>query len=97
MNPETFDFSKALTLLREGKRLARVGWNGKGMYIYFVPANSYPAVTEIAKKQFGETVPYRAYFAMKTAQNDVAPWSASNSDLLATDWYVVPETPDQTA
>jgi hypothetical protein len=83
------DFGEAVRLLKDGKKLSRIGWNGSGMYAYYVPANSYPAVTEIAKKEFGDIVPYRAYLALKTAQNDIATWTPSTSDCLAEDWFVV--------
>jgi len=83
------NFGAAVHHLKEGKKLARAGWNGKGMYLYFVPANSYPAVTEIAKKEFGEMVPYAAYIAMKTAQGNVVPWLASQTDILSEDWEIV--------
>ena len=79
----------ALEALQAGHKVARKGWNGKGMYLYYVPANSYPAVTDIAKKGFGESVPYQAYIAMKTVQNTVVPSLASQTDLLADDWFVV--------
>lgn len=82
-------FEYALAVLKNGGKITRAGWNGKGMFLYQVPANEYPAVTEIAKKEFGEMVPYRAYIAMKTVDGTVAPWSASGSDLLAVDWQVV--------
>lgn len=85
------DFGEAIRLLKDGKKLSRKVWNGSGMYAYYVPANSYPALTEIAKKEFGENalVPYRPYLALKTAQNDVATWNPSTSDCLAEDWFVV--------
>jgi hypothetical protein len=82
-------FEFAIINLRKGKMVARTGWNGKGMYLYYVPANEYAAVTEIAKKEFGEKVPYGAYIAMKTAQGNVVPWLASQTDVLAEDWTVV--------
>ena len=82
-------FSVALYELQEGFKLQRAGWNGKGMYLYYVPAQSYPAVTEIARAEFGEMVPYGAYIAMKTAQNNVVPWLASQTDILANDWQIV--------
>lgn len=82
-------FSFALAALKTGKKVARTGWNGKGMYLYHVPAQSYPATTEIAKQEFGEMVPYGAYIAMKTAQNNVVPWLASQTDILADDWQVL--------
>lgn len=59
------------------------------MFLYLVPANSYPAITDVAKKEFGDTVSYQAYIAMKTVQNTVVPWLASQTDLLSEDWFVV--------
>ena len=58
---------------------------------FIVPAQSFPAQTEIAKNHFGENamVPYRAYWALKTAQEDVATWAPSGSDTLAEDWMVL--------
>lgn len=87
LNP--FSFGVALHYMKKGKKVARMGWNGKGMFLYHVPANEYPAVTEIAKACFGDTVPYGAYIAMKTAQNNVVPWLASQTDILAEDWCIV--------
>lgn len=84
-------FGLAIEALKAGKRVARAGWNGYGMFIYFVPAASYPAQTGIAKAYFGADamVPYRAYLALKTAQGDVATWAPSCSDALAEDWKIV--------
>lgn len=48
------DFGDALKELRNGKKLARTGWNASGQYIYLVPQASYPAQTDIAKAEFGE-------------------------------------------
>lgn len=86
---EETDFSWALRHMMAGGRIARTGWNGTNMYVYFVPANSYAATTDVAKAEFGEMVPYRAYMAMKTAQGDVATWVPSSSDTLAVDWVLV--------
>lgn len=84
------NFGQALEALKKGKKVSRIGWNGSGMFAYMVPANSYPANTEAAKSHFGDSpVPYRAYFALKTAQDDVATWVPSGSDILADDWQVV--------
>jgi hypothetical protein len=82
-------FGQAIEAAKAGKKVARVGWNGSGMFAYIVPANSYPAQTEAARIEFGEMVPYRAYWALKTAQNDVATWAPSGSDSLAEDWVIV--------
>lgn len=83
------NFGEILKALKEGKKAARVGWNGQGIFAYLVPANTYKAQTEAARAQFGENVPYRAYFALKTVQNDIAVWSPNTSDILAEDWVVL--------
>jgi len=83
------DFGQALNAMKMGKKIARKGWNGQNMFVYYVPEASYPSVTKVAKDTFGEFTPYRAYMALKTAQNDVAVWHPSGSDALATDWFVV--------
>jgi hypothetical protein len=85
---ENVDFGAAVAALKAGHQVARKGWNGKGMFLYYVPAASYPASTKIAKREFGEMVEYGAYIAMKTAQGNVVPWLASQTDVLAEDWIV---------
>ncbi|HDR4464473.1 DUF2829 domain-containing protein [Bacillus cereus] len=83
-------FGQAIEAVKKGKKIARKGWNGIGMFVYYVPAAQYPPSTDIMKESFsGENVPYRAYLALKTAQNDVATWSPSTSDALAEDWEVI--------
>jgi hypothetical protein len=79
----------AIEALKHGYKVARSGWNGKNMFLYLVGQGHYPAQTEAAKETFGELVPYTPYVAMKTANNEVTPWSASQSDLLANDWCIV--------
>jgi len=84
-------FGAALTALKTGQRVARAGWNGKGMFAYLVPANSYPAQTGAAKAFFGDggMVPYNAYLALKGADDTVSTWAPSGSDALAEDWLIV--------
>lgn len=84
-------FGEALESLKLGSKLARAGWNGKGMFVYFVPANNYPAQTGAAKAYFGEgaMVPYNAYFAIKGVDERVSTWVPSISDVLAEDWQIV--------
>lgn len=84
-------FGDALVALEAGKRLQRAGWNGKGMFVYLVPANSYPAQTGAAKAHFGENamVPYNPYFAIKNVDNTVSTWVPSVNDCLAKDWHVI--------
>lgn len=88
---QNMTFGMAIEALKAGKKVARIGWNGSGMFAYYVPGNSYPAQTGVAKQYFGDgaLVPYRAYMALKTAQGDVATWAPSCSDALAEDWLIV--------
>jgi len=80
------NFGEAIEALKRGDKVSRKGWNGRGMFLYYVPEDSYPARTKVAKMEFGELVRYQAYIAMKTAQGSVVPWLASQSDVLVDDW-----------
>lgn len=84
-------FGGAVAAMKDGAKVARAGWNGKGMFVYLVPANSYPAQTGAAKSHFGEgaMVPYNAYMALKGADDTVSTWAPSGSDALADDWQIV--------
>lgn len=86
-------FGHALVAMKEGKKIARSGWNGKGMFLYWVPANSYPASRNTLGTMQGvfpgDMVPYGAYPAMKTAQGNVVPWLCSMTDMDANDWQIV--------
>lgn len=80
---------KAIKRMKQGCSVARAGWNGKGMFIYYVPGGDYTTQTDIAKMYFGDTAHYQPYIAMKTADGTVVPWLASQTDLLAEDYEVV--------
>lgn len=86
------DFGTALHLMELGERMQRSGWNGKGMFVYIVPAASYPAQRNTKGVLVGDylddMVPYAAYIALKTANGEVVPWTISQSDALAADWQL---------
>lgn len=86
-------FGLSIEAMKKGEKVARKGWNGKGMFIYYVPENFYPANGNKLGTMNGifenDLVPYGAYIAMKTAQNNVVPWLASQTDVLAEDWEIV--------
>ena len=85
------NFGLAIEAMKKGHKLLRRGWNGKGMFLYYVPEGRYPARTDAAKSIAAEDdkVDYGAYIAMKTVQGNVVPWLASQTDMLAEDWAVV--------
>lgn len=88
---DAMSFGLAIEALKKGHKVARRGWNGKGMFVYYVPANSYPVQTEAAKSHFGEgsMVPYNAYMAIKNVDETVSTWVPSINDCLAEDWSIV--------
>lgn len=83
-------FGLAIEALKRGERVARAGWNGKGMFVYYVPPASYPAQTGVAKAYFGADalVPYEGYLAIKNVSNTVSTWVPSINDVLAEDWVI---------
>ena len=87
------NFGDALKELRRGGRVARQGWNGKGMFIFLVPASRFvvnrPPLLGFYPE--GTEVEYHAHIDMKTAQGYVVPWLASQADILAEDWQYYEE------
>ena len=85
-------FGMAIEAAKRGYKVARKGWNGSGMFAYIVPKNKYPVTSPespVKGMYENDMVPYRAYWALKTAQDDIATWSPSGSDSLADDWVIV--------
>ncbi|WCN36885.1 DUF2829 domain-containing protein [Aneurinibacillus uraniidurans] len=75
-----FDFGMAIDLMKEGHKIARTGWNGKGMWLSLVKSDNYVI---IAPPHNGEDTPEGEYkgllpwIEMKTADNKFVPWLAS--------------------
>lgn len=90
---DAMSFGLTIEALKKGHKVARRGWNGKSMFLYYVPAASYPAQRNTFGTMVGvfpdDMVPYCAYIAMKTAQDNVVPWLASQTDMLSDDWEIV--------
>jgi hypothetical protein len=84
-------FGMAISAARLGHKVSRAGWNGSGMFAYIVPAAKYKAQTSVIMDMAFENglIPYREYWALFTAQKDVATWAPSGSDSLAEDWCIV--------
>lgn len=83
-----FTFDQALKELKAGAKVARDGWNGKGMYCFLVSGRAVEdAVDEFYGKGWGgKPTRVRDAIYMYTAQGDLVPWVASQSDLLENDW-----------
>lgn len=70
------DIGAALTMMRNGRRVMRTGWNGKNMYLELQVPDWHSKMT-------------LPYVYMRTAQGDLVPWLCSQTDLLADDWKMV--------
>lgn len=81
------NFGQALEIMNKDdwNKVARKGWNGKGMWIHKTTPLSSPFADDGGKNHF-EALPY---LEMKTANNKFVPWLASQTDILAEDWEVV--------
>lgn len=78
---DSFGIGKAVKELQDGKRVQRAGWNGKGMWLTYISEG-------VATLSDGTEFSALPYIAMKTADNKLVPWLASQTDILAIDWSV---------
>lgn len=85
------DFGDAIRAMKSGKRVAREGWNGKGMFLFLVSGSTFTVNREplLSIMGNGTQVQYHAHIDMKTAQGYVVPWLASQADMLSEDWVTV--------
>ena len=86
------NFSDALNAIKEGKRLRRAGWNGKGMFVFLVAGSNFIVNREPLLSILGEgaQVTYRPHIDMRDAEGKIVPWLASQTDIMADDWEEVP-------
>jgi hypothetical protein len=81
---QSYGFGWALEMVKEGRRVARRGWNGPHQYIYLVPGHAAPTVGA------GHPRHVEAAIAIRTTSGKTQiGWLASQGDMLASDWYEV--------
>lgn len=91
------DFGLALILLKKGFRVAREGWNGKGMFVYFVSGFVMPLSVKDGVNAYEnkyEVTKVNPHMAIKNVDNSTSTWVPSINDCLAEDWQVVGEDKD---
>jgi hypothetical protein len=93
-------FGNAIEALKIGKRVARKGWNGKGMFLWLKPAAEIksewiqdPKLKEIANEN-GGTISGLGTVCMFTHDSTgrkaiLTGWLASQSDMLLEDWEII--------
>jgi hypothetical protein len=94
------NFGQALEALKQGEKVSRQGWNGKGMFIYLVNGQTinYDGLRNEAAQQLesnkdsnrGKRVKINSHIDMKAADGSiVVGWLASQTDMLAEDWDII--------
>ena len=92
-------FGHAIEALKLGKRVARAGWNGKGMFLFLLPASDGiptkvihdPALRAVIESELGgDTFDALGSIRMFTADKKVLTgWLASQTDMLSEDWQIL--------
>lgn len=101
----SMDFGDAIRALKAGKKVARAGWNGKGMWLSLscpghgsmpmsrnIPASAFWSENnaKYAEECCGGHATVLPCITMKTATGEILMgWLASQTDMLAIDWQVV--------
>lgn len=70
------NFGQAIEALKEGKKVSREGWNGKGMWL------ALQTVDENSKMGHN-------YVYMSDVNGKLFPWNPNNLDLLSEDWGII--------
>lgn len=91
-----FSFGKAIEHLKAGQRVARIGWNGKGMYLWLLPAANVkaewcrePWLKTLAEANGGSIDACGSIRMLTADQKVLTGWLASQTDILAEDWVLV--------
>jgi hypothetical protein len=80
---EGMTFGQAIESLKAGQKVARKGWNGKGQWLFMIPASHWETTRGL------ELLNGRPWIGIKTVDDCFMPWVASQSDMLVTDWEIV--------
>lgn len=96
----TVRFGEAIRLMKQGHKLARKGWNGKGMFVVYqkgypdgIPCNKQTA--EAWGINEGDLFKCNPYFQIRNVDGSHSMWVPSINDCLAEDWYVLKENQNE--
>lgn len=79
-------FGDAVNHALAGRKICRVGWNGRGMFLFAIAGGAWDFESDVDGVDGIDTLPF---ICMKTADNKLVPWLASQSDVIANDWIVI--------
>lgn len=91
MNPSQATFGDAIEALKQGKNVRRAGWNGKNMWLVYMPPFRVEEPNERTQAHgITEAFECGGYIVMWTAQGVWQPgWLASQNDMLSNDWEIM--------
>ncbi len=97
IEPSGMNFGQAIHALKLGEKVAREGWNGKGMFLFLLPAGTIPKAAihdpklrEVLEGNDRDSFEALASIRMKTTDDKILTgWLASQTDMLAEDWVIV--------
>ncbi len=84
---ETMDFGQAIRLLKDGKKVARQGWNGKKQYIELATNISFKTAKSKIINAEHDAIGNKAIAFVGTSGVQLG-WLASQADMLAEDWII---------
>jgi hypothetical protein len=82
-------FGLAVEAMKKGRKVARGGWNEKGMWLRHVEPYNDMLIHDEQADRVSEGSTLLPWIGMKTADNKFVPWLASQTDILAEDWVIV--------
>ncbi len=90
------NFGQALEALKQGKRVRRAGWNGKGMYLWLLSAAKVKAewckeehLKSLAIENGGEIEALGSIRMLTADKKVLTGWLASQTDMLSSDWEIL--------
>jgi hypothetical protein len=97
---ENQNFGQAIEALKQGKRVSRQGWNGRGLFVFMqVPSEiesdiiaKMQSLPESVKNEFarrGGAITYQNQMAVVYPNNSIHGWTPSPFDALAEDWVIL--------
>jgi len=97
---ENLNFGDAIKALKEGKKVTRKGWNGKGMFLWLKPETTIksdwvkdPMLKDLVDENGGEILGLGTicmYTHDSTGRKAILTgWLASQSDMLSEDWMII--------
>lgn len=95
---DNLNFGEAIEALKRGQRVTRPNWNGKGMYLWLLPAAKVkaewcrePHLKAVAEANGGEIEALGSIRMMTADKKVLTGWLASQTDMLAEDWQIIAE------